>query len=218
MGCYTHTSFYFAVYVISLHFFPVTTTIISGSSLGAIILKPNSKLGWWETDLDSSSDTLTPQRANSHDSGSTSAALRKNSELAPSGLSSSAIQRGNIETAPSGVVSGNSLRTNTELSSPSKSKAATAAAGAAIKPLLPFSVTPPKPSGPSEAEMKLEALTASLEEELERAEQSEFFGECCSCGERVTGAGQACQVRVLFIAPAKNPTSRGYSGVSKLRE
>ena len=46
-------------------------------------------------------------------------------------------------------------------------------------------------SGPSQAEMKLEALTASLEEELERREQqAEFFGECCACAERVTGAGQ----------------------------
>ena len=41
--------------------------------------------------------------------------------------------------------------------------------------------------------MKLEALTASLEEEMERREEAEFFGDCCSCGERVTGAGQACQ-------------------------
>ena len=31
--------------------------------------------------------------------------------------------------------------------------------------------------GPSEAELKLEALTASLEEELERRAEAEFFGD-----------------------------------------
>lgn len=152
----------------------------SGSSLGAIILKPNSKLGWWETDLDSSSDTLTPQRVNLELNLNTSGVLRPNNELVSS---MNAVQLRHPET----IASSTPLRLNPELS-PSKGKA-----GAALKPLLPFSVTPPKPSGPSEAEMKLEALTASLEEELERAEQSEFFGECCCCNERVTGAGQACQ-------------------------
>jgi len=36
-------------------------------------------------------------------------------------------------------------------------------------------------------------LTASLEQEFERAEEAEFFGDCSLCHERVTGAGQACQ-------------------------
>ena len=63
------------------------------------------------------------------------------------------------------------------------------------KPLLPFSVTPPRPPGPSQAEMKVEALTKQLEEEMEKKEQqSEFFGACHACNEKVTGAGQACQV------------------------
>ena len=35
-----------------------------------------------------------------------------------------------------------------------------------------------------------------LEEEMEKKEQqSEFFGACQACNEKVTGAGQACQVR-----------------------
>jgi LIM domain-containing protein len=46
-----------------------------------------------------------------------------------------------------------------------------------LKPLLPFSVTPPRQNGPSEAERKIEALTKQLEEELEMEEESEYFGE-----------------------------------------
>jgi len=41
--------------------------------------------------------------------------------------------------------------------------------------------------------MKIEALTRQLEEEMEKEEESEYFGVCHTCGERVTGAGQACQ-------------------------
>ena len=54
------------------------------------------------------------------------------------------------------------------------------------KTLLQFSVTPPRPAGPSEAEMKIEALTRQLEEEMEKEEESEYFGNyysgtaCCS--------------------------------------
>ena len=41
----------------------------------------------------------------------------------------------------------------------------------------------------------MEALTKQLEEEMEKKEQqSEFFGSCHACSEKVTGAGQACQV------------------------
>ena len=66
-------------------------------------------------------------------------------------------------------------------------------------PLLPFSVTPPRPPGPSEAERKVEALTRELEEEMEKKEQlSEFFGACHACSEKVTGAGQACQVTQIM--------------------
>lgn len=62
------------------------------------------------------------------------------------------------------------------------------------KNLLPYNVTPPRPSGRSEAERKIEELTRQLEEEMERNEdQGEYFGICHTCGEKVTGAGQACQ-------------------------
>ena len=46
-----------------------------------------------------------------------------------------------------------------------------------LKPLLPFSITPPRQNGPSEAERKIEALTKQLEEELEKEEESEYFGK-----------------------------------------
>ncbi|KAF0314170.1 LIM domain-containing protein jub [Amphibalanus amphitrite] len=50
------------------------------------------------------------------------------------------------------------------------------------------------PRGPSEAEKKLDELTRQLEEELEGGEEEgEYFGMCYTCGEKVTGAGQACQ-------------------------
>lgn len=62
------------------------------------------------------------------------------------------------------------------------------------KGLLPYNVTPPKPSGPTEAERKIEELTRQLEEEMEKQEEEgEYFGICHTCGEKVTGAGQACQ-------------------------
>lgn len=65
--------------------------------------------------------------------------------------------------------------------------------GLPTKPLLPYSVTP-RPAGKTEAERKIEELTRQLEEELERnEEQGEYFGICHTCGEKVTGAGQACQ-------------------------
>ena len=46
-----------------------------------------------------------------------------------------------------------------------------------IKPILQFTVTPPRQAGPSEAERKIEALTQQLEEEFEKEEESEFFGK-----------------------------------------
>ena len=45
----------------------------------------------------------------------------------------------------------------------------------------------------------MEELTKQLEEEMEKKEQqSEFFGACSACNEKVTGAGQACQVRNIL--------------------
>lgn len=62
------------------------------------------------------------------------------------------------------------------------------------KTLLPYSITPPKPRGPTEAERKIEEMTRQLEEEMEKQEEEgEYFGICHTCGEKVTGAGQACQ-------------------------
>lgn len=62
------------------------------------------------------------------------------------------------------------------------------------KTLLPFSVTPPRSQGPTEAERKIEELTRQLEEEMEREEEEgEYFGICYTCKEKVTGPGQACQ-------------------------
>ncbi|CAB4061629.1 AJUBA [Lepeophtheirus salmonis] len=59
--------------------------------------------------------------------------------------------------------------------------------------LLPYSITPPRPKGPSEAEKKIDELTKQLEEEMDKEEELEYFGECALCREKVTGAGQACQ-------------------------
>ena len=46
--------------------------------------------------------------------------------------------------------------------------------------------------------MKIEEITRQLEEEMEKKQESEFFGTCSTCKERVTGAGQACQVRLHY--------------------
>nr|XP_023014112.1 LIM domain-containing protein jub [Leptinotarsa decemlineata]XP_023014114.1 LIM domain-containing protein jub [Leptinotarsa decemlineata] len=62
------------------------------------------------------------------------------------------------------------------------------------KSLLPYSITPPKPTGPTEAEKKIEEMTRQIEEEMEKhEEEGEYFGICHTCGDKVTGAGQACQ-------------------------
>ncbi|XP_025408926.1 Wilms tumor protein 1-interacting protein isoform X2 [Sipha flava] len=64
------------------------------------------------------------------------------------------------------------------------------------KNLLPYNVTPPRPMGPTEAEKKIEELTRQLEEQMETQEVAvggEYFGICHTCGNKVTGAGQACQ-------------------------
>lgn len=46
------------------------------------------------------------------------------------------------------------------------------------KTLLPYSVTPPKPRGPTEAEKKIEEMTRQIEEEMEKhEEEGEYFGK-----------------------------------------
>ena len=42
--------------------------------------------------------------------------------------------------------------------------------------LLSFNVTPPKSTGPSEAERKLEAMTEEIAQEMEKREELEYLG------------------------------------------
>ncbi|EFA03771.1 LIM domain-containing protein jub isoform X2 [Tribolium castaneum] len=81
--------------------------------------------------------------------------------------------------------------------SPTPSACSTLSAGKlkmSGKTLLPYNVTPPRPRGPTEAERKIEEMTRQIEEEMEKhEEEGEYFGICHTCGEKVTGAGQACQ-------------------------
>ncbi|XP_055371004.1 LIM domain-containing protein jub-like [Condylostylus longicornis] len=81
-----------------------------------------------------------------------------------------------------------------QANSPTPSQNSTGSGSRLSKNLLPYNVTPPRPAGPTEAEKKIEELTRQLEEEFEKSEeQGEYFGICTQCGEKVTGAGQACQ-------------------------
>ncbi|XP_067857933.1 LIM domain-containing protein 1 [Heptranchias perlo] len=47
--------------------------------------------------------------------------------------------------------------------------------------------------GPSTAELKLEALTKRLEQEMDAHPKAEYFGTCVKCTKAVYGAHQACQ-------------------------
>jgi len=138
----------------AIHSRNLSDTSGQSESSGSSILSHKSpgRIGWYETDLDSSSDTLTPQRV------------------------------GHLINSPS-TLHRSQYKPEQHKGTPPTNQ----------KPLLPFSITPPRPAGPSEAEMKIEALTKQLEEEMEKEQESEFFGTCSTCSERVTGAGQACQ-------------------------
>ncbi|XP_008069586.1 LIM domain-containing protein 1 [Carlito syrichta] len=46
---------------------------------------------------------------------------------------------------------------------------------------------------PSAAELKLEALTQRLEQEMDAHPKADYFGACVKCSKGVFGAGQACQ-------------------------
>jgi len=89
------------------------------------------------------------------------------------------------------------LRASPLLRKPSPTPSVLSAGGGGApkrKSLLPYSVTPPRSQGPTEAERKIEELTRQLEEEMEREEEEgEYFGICFTCKEKVTGPGQACQ-------------------------
>lgn len=61
-------------------------------------------------------------------------------------------------------------------------------------------IIPSKKAGKTDAERKIEELTRALEEEMEKnEEQGEYFGICHTCREKVTGAGQACQVHKINV-------------------
>lgn len=66
--------------------------------------------------------------------------------------------------------------------------------------LLSYDVTQPKPKGPTEAELKLEALTKNYESELEHnSKNGEHLGICNYCGEKVKNAKDACRaMRQIF--------------------
>lgn len=66
---------------------------------------------------------------------------------------------------------------NSAPSPPPSSSTAPHHQGTKNSALLPFNVTPPKKTGPSEAERKIEALTRQIEEQMEKDAESEYFGK-----------------------------------------
>ncbi|XP_061189937.1 Wilms tumor protein 1-interacting protein homolog isoform X1 [Saccostrea echinata] len=59
---------------------------------------------------------------------------------------------------------------------------------------MPFHITThPGKSVTDSIEQKVAALTQQLEDDMEKSPQGEYFGQCFTCGERVSGATEACQ-------------------------
>ncbi|XP_058811788.1 LIM domain-containing protein jub isoform X2 [Topomyia yanbarensis] len=95
---------------------------------------------------------------------------------------------------PPTTTSSNNRNTSAVSPTPSQLSTGSGSGKRLTKNLLPYNVTPPRPTGPTEAERKIEELTRQLEEEMEKnEEQGEYFGICHTCKEKVTGAGAACQ-------------------------
>lgn len=102
-----------------------------------------------------------------------------------------AANRDNVSIASESIGSRNLVSGLTSLCSPAQSPApsptpssvsqvsgGSRGSGGRSKSLLPYSITPPRPSGPSEAQRKIEELTRQLEEEMERQdEEGEYFGK-----------------------------------------
>lgn len=102
-----------------------------------------------------------------------------------------AANRDNISLASESIGSRNLVSGMTSLCSPAQSPApsptpssvsqlsgGSRGSGGRGKSLLPYSITPPRPPGPSEAQRKIEELTRQLEEEMERQdEEGEYFGK-----------------------------------------
>ncbi|NXA48101.1 LIMD1 protein, partial [Nothocercus julius] len=65
--------------------------------------------------------------------------------------------------------------------------------GAAKVKLPCQTLLPPPEQGPSAAELKLEALTQRLEQEMDARPKADYFGTCVKCSKGVYGASQACQ-------------------------
>uniref|UniRef100_A0A1I8PX52 LIM zinc-binding domain-containing protein n=1 Tax=Stomoxys calcitrans TaxID=35570 RepID=A0A1I8PX52_STOCA len=145
------------------------------------LLKPQKPLPSYNT-LENTSGGGSGQKSN------LTQANVENRRVSPTGgIPNTASNNSKLFTPIQANHSGNSL----PATSPTPSQ--TSSTGGLAKNLLPYSVTK-RPAGPSEAQRKIEELTRQLEEEIEQSEeQGEYFGICHTCGEKVKGAGQACQ-------------------------
>ncbi|XP_054282139.1 LIM domain-containing protein jub [Macrosteles quadrilineatus] len=128
-----------------------------------------------------------------HHSGLPNPVISKAISTTPSTMGQTSVATSNQCSVMSGIAGSASPVPRDSSPSPTLSAKMKAIPGSG-KNLLPYNVTPPRSQGPTEAERKIEELTRQLEEEMEKQEEEgEYFGICHTCGEKVTGAGQACQ-------------------------